>query len=119
MVELILFIIAAVMVITEKSTVAGIAKREYTKDRIQMLMYQPVYVDGLPFESVRVRLLSDWKAHPILFRQYYDEAIERRKAELEAGVHPLSEKIENRNNTNLMLLIGVLFIILIFNEIYD
>jgi hypothetical protein len=104
---------------TGKATTEGIEKRETRKHYLQALLYQPVYIRGISFESAKALYPEEARRNPKLFEQYYNEYRTMRAADMESETHPLVyEKNEPLYQRYLALGI-VVVLLLIISNIYD
>jgi hypothetical protein len=120
MVIAIVAIVSAVIFITGKVTAASLTKREQKKDYIQTLMYNPVYINGFSLESVRMMYPDLYRNNPSLFRQYYEDYMSMRLADIEAEEHPLITQKKNEKLYRQLLTLSIIVVMLLFiNKLYN
>jgi hypothetical protein len=95
-------------------TGAVLQKKMLSENRYAQAMYAPVYLSGKTFESVKYAMYTSYKKDYVLFRRYYDEWMEARKADLENGSHPSQQfKMKHFLWVGIALLVGLILILII------
>ena len=119
MITSIIALAALALFITGKATKSGIKNREYKKDEIRTLLWEPVYLQGMSLEAARAKYPEMYRQHPALFVQYYQDLHSMRSADLGNDIHPLAYK-KNEKIYQEFLALGIIVIMLLFiNNIYN
>ncbi len=115
---IVLAAIATAFTIVSYATPKGIENRESKKDYLKTLLYNPVYIQGLSFEAVKLEYLSDYRKNPKLFEQYYNEYYVLRTSDLANDVHPMTFKKNESLYQQYIALAIIVVLLLIINQIY-